>query len=231
MERMNALDRFFLRAHLLSAVTAPSQGLAGAVGGATVMPNALPASLADGVLACHTPPDPPTFGVVGRLNPEKGIGHFLDAIGELPAAWRFVVVGDGPMRPVLEAHPAARRVDWLGFREDARTIMRGFTALVIPSLTEGVPIALLEAIAQGVPVVASAVGGIPEVLEDGRHARLVPAADASALARAMREVAGDAAAARGWAREARDRFLADHTSARVGDTLEALYRGLAGGAR
>lgn len=231
MVRMNALNRAFLRSGKLSALTVPTRRLADEIGGATVMPNALPAALAEAPLAAVTPEDPPAFGVVGRLNPEKGIVHFLDAVGELPATWRFLVVGDGALRTELSAHPAAARVEWLGFRADAPVLMRELRALVIPSLTEGVPLTLLEAMAQGVPVIASAVGGIPEVLTDGRDALLVPPADTGALAAAMRRVASEPGEARARAEAARERFLSSYTTARVADELDGLYRRLVGSAR
>lgn len=231
MVRMNALNRRFLRSGKLSALTVPTARLAEEVGEGIVMPNALPASLAAGAPSAAQPKDPPAFGVVGRLNPEKGVQHFLDAIVELPARWRFVVIGDGPLQGELEAHPAAARVEWLGFRSDARALMRELTALVIPSLTEGVPIALLEAMAQGVPVVATAVGGVPEVMTDVEHALLVPPGDAGALASAMRRAAEDIPGAQARALAARERFLAHYTTARVGDELDRLYRGLVGSAR
>ena len=134
---------------------------------------------------------------VGRLRIRKGVEILLEALGrlagELPDL-RLLIVGDGERRRALEATmrrlELEGRVDFLG-RCDAgrvRQLLRGARALVVPSIYEGMPVVALEAMESGVPVVASAVSGIPEVVEDGRTGWLVPPEEPVALAEALLEV-------------------------------------------
>ena len=133
----------------------------------------------------------PLIGTVARLVPEKGVEQFLLAaatiLGELPRA-RFVVIGDGPLRESLvgcaERLGIADRVRFLGARIDGPQLITQLDVLAIPSLgNEGTPLVTLEALSAGVPVVASAVGGIPEQARRFACVTLVPPGDAAALAR------------------------------------------------
>jgi glycosyltransferase involved in cell wall biosynthesis len=135
------------------------------------------------------------LGSVGRLSAEKGIHHLLDALA-LRAPdhpWRLVIVGDGPRRDELE-HLARRaglsqRVIFAGFQSDVSPWYAAMDAFVLPSLTEGTPMALLEAMARRIPVVASAVGGVPAIISSGVNGLLVPPADTQALSDAIRMMA------------------------------------------
>lgn len=118
-------------------------------------------------------------GYVGRLSSEKGPDLFLDTL--LPLCQRYpnlhgVMLGDGPELPALRARVAAaglaERILLPGFQQDMRPWMRRLDALVISSRTEGTPMILLEAMQDGVPVVAFGVGGIPDVIEHGRSGLL-----------------------------------------------------------
>lgn len=134
----------------------------------------------------------PVVGVVARLQREKGVQHFIEAAAriarQVPDA-RFVVVGDGPLKESLSglAHclGVRERIDFLGFHRDAAALMPDLDILVVPSLSEGTPLVILEAMSAGIPVVASAVGGIPEQIRHGREGLLVPVGDAGALADAV----------------------------------------------
>lgn len=134
----------------------------------------------------------PRIGVVARLQPEKGVASFLDAasiiLRQVPLA-RFLVVGDGPERAALQDRAAQLGLDgaveFLGFRLDAPSLIGKLDVLAIPSFNEGTPLVALEAMAAGVPVVASAVGGIPEQVRHGQEGLLMPAGDADALAAAV----------------------------------------------
>jgi len=110
-------------------------------------------------------------GTAARLSPEKGIGHMIDAAPEVlsrhPVA-RFVVIGDGAMRESLQRRArelgVSRWFSFTGFRADASALIKGMDIFVLPSLRENLPVALLEAMACGVSVVATDVGGVREVL-------------------------------------------------------------------
>jgi len=145
----------------------------------------------------------PLVGVVAQLKPEKGLRTFLEAAAQasqlLPDV-RFVVVGDGPLRGQLEALAQRagvdRRVRFLGFRSDARALVELLDVLVVPSLSEGTPLVVLEAMAAGIPVVASAVGGIPDQIRHEKEGLLVPPGDSAALADALIGLLRDPARAR-----------------------------------
>lgn len=131
-------------------------------------------------------------GTVARLEGYKGHRFLLRALAELCAGDRPVVlelVGDGAARPELEALAQslglASRVHFLGSRADVARIVAGWDIFVLPSLVEGLPISILEAMAVGVPVVATDVGGVAEVVRDGVTGLLVPAGDSRALAGAI----------------------------------------------
>lgn len=139
-----------------------------------------------------------TFGFVGRLSEEKGLAYLLGALGRRPPAesrWRLLVVGDGPRRRELEESAAqaglADHVVFAGFHSDASPWFSAMDAFVLPSLTEGTPMALLEAMAHRVPVIASAVGGVPAILSDRVNGLLVPPADTEALSQALCDLASD----------------------------------------
>ena len=171
----------------------------------------------------------PLIGRVCRLQPEKGVDVFLTAAAlareQLPDA-RFVVVGDGPLRGELE-HLArmllGEHVELLGFRPDARALIGALDLLAVSSRSEGTPLVVFEALSAGVPVVASAVGGILDQVRDGCEGLLVPPDDpealAGALVRAVREP-GLAARLRRGARLRAERF----PSSDMVDAIEAAYR-------
>lgn len=136
-------------------------------------------------------PKPPRLlvGAVGRLSPEKGFCHLVDAAAHVAAALPdvgFVVFGDGPLRAELERQIEQRGLDGrfvlAGFRDDLDRWLPSLDVAVLPSLTEGLPNAVLEAFAASVPVVATAVGGTPEVIVEGRTGYLVPPAQVEPLA-------------------------------------------------
>jgi glycosyltransferase involved in cell wall biosynthesis len=136
------------------------------------------------------------FGTVGRLTETKGHACLLDAFasisGDMPQA-RLILVGDGKLRGKLEQKAGtlgvSSRVIFTGYREDAHALLRGFDIFVFPSLAEGLGVALIEAMASGLPVIASDVGGIPEVTGSVNCGRLVPPGDQASLASAMQEIA------------------------------------------
>ena len=135
-------------------------------------------------------------GAVARLNPEKGVRHFVEAaarVARVRPQTRFVVIGDGPERESLET--LARELDapvwFLGARGDVPEFVGFLDVLVLPSLSEGTPLVTLEAMSAGVPVVATAVGGVPYQITDGREGLLVPPGDADAIANALLRLVDD----------------------------------------
>ncbi len=128
---------------------------------------------------------------VGRLYPVKGIKTLLEAADEV-TSWhdyvRFLIVGDGPLWPlVAEAARRNPRIMPLGFREDVPELMAASDIFVLPSLAEGLPYSLLEAAFSGLPIVATAVGCIPDVVINGRTGLLVPRGSSRRLAEAIKE--------------------------------------------
>ena len=168
------------------------------------------------------------LGWVGRLSPEKGADVMIDAMAELrdlPVS--LTMIGDGPERNALEARAAARnvadRIRWTGILPNAARLFPAFDAWILSSRTEGTPIVLFEAMAAGVPIVATRVGGVPDVIGDA-EAILVASDQPAELARAIRQVYGDTAAAQARARCARERLDRDYRSEPWLDRHDAIYR-------
>jgi glycosyltransferase involved in cell wall biosynthesis len=140
--------------------------------------------------------DPGTFVFVGRLTRAKALGTAIDAISQVPEA-RLVLVGDGPERAELERRTngsaAAGRIEFRGAqsRDDALEVVAGATAALLSSDYENLPHSAVEALSVGVPVVATAVGGVPEVVHDGENGLLVPPGKPDELASAIRRVLGE----------------------------------------
>jgi glycosyltransferase involved in cell wall biosynthesis len=180
-------------------------------------------------LAAKTEPGGPVV-YIGRLWPEKGVDVLIEAIGGL-AGSELLLVGEGPERPRLEALAAARapgRVRFLGWlpRDDALRLLRSATVLAVPSRSqENQPLVVLEAFACGVPVVASHLGGLPELVEPGRYGEIVPAGDPDALAAALGRLLADPTRALAIGRAARARAERDFSPERHLERLMGLYAG------
>ena len=137
-------------------------------------------------------------GIVGRVFPIKNHRLFLEAAARVAAEEgdaRFVVVGDGILRPEMEEHVQrlgiADRVFFTGWRHDLPRIYPDLDVLVVSSRNEGTPVSAIEAMASGRPVVATRVGGLPDLIDDGKTGVLVPSEDAPALAAAILRVLRD----------------------------------------
>jgi glycosyltransferase involved in cell wall biosynthesis len=137
------------------------------------------------------------FGSVGRLSAEKGHRFMISAFHELmkmepQASLNLIVVGDGREQEALERQATElgirERIHFAGYQGDCNQWMQMMDCMVQPSLTEGTPNSVLEAMCLGVPVVATAVGGVPDLIVDGENGLLVPAANPTALAEAMRRI-------------------------------------------
>jgi len=134
------------------------------------------------------PRDAPVLVTVAVLRPGKGVEVLLEAARAVKDA-HFLILGDGPKRAEWEAlasaHGIGERVHWAGYRTDVDALLAGCDLLVHPSLDDAFPTVLLEAMAAGLPVVASEVGGIPEIVVVGDTGLLVSPGDAAALARSI----------------------------------------------
>ncbi len=136
-----------------------------------------------------------TIGAVGRLSPEKGFDLLIDALASLVSRGRdlrLVILGEGALRSALEDQilrlGLQDRVLMPGYRDHGDTYLTQFQIFAMPSLTEGLPMVMLEAMRAGVPIVASAVGGIPRLLDAGKAGRLVPTANLQALEQALEDL-------------------------------------------
>lgn len=162
-------------------------------------------------------------GVVGRLHPVKGQVYFIKAARQLAGEFAdlfFLLVGDGPDRPALEEKikqsGLSGRVKMAGFYPSVSDVYQVLDVICIPSLMEGLPLVLLEAMYRGVPVVASRVGGIKEVVKNGENGLLVAPGEPEAIAGSVRRLLLDPELARRLADAAR------HTV--QGFTIESMVR-------
>lgn len=166
---------------------------------------------------------------VGRLAAAKGLPILLDAL-VIARARRpdlsLTLVGDGPLRADIERRVAEAGATLLGYRsqEEVAALLASHAALVLPSFAEGVPVVLMEAMAAGLPVVATRVGGVAELVEDGRSGLLVAPGDAEALADAILAALADERAARAMGEEGRLRVERDFDSRREAEGLLRLLQ-------
>lgn len=177
--------------------------------------------------------DAPVIGHVARLAPVKNQPLLVDALARVrdrvPNA-RLVIVGDGPDRDALRAHVRMRDLEacvhLAGEARDVPAILREFDVFALPSKAEGTSMSVLEAMASGVPVVASAVGGTPDLLDHGRCGMLVPPNDTEALAAALADLLLASDRRRALASAARDRVTGSFDEGVVARRYEGLYRGV-----
>jgi glycosyltransferase involved in cell wall biosynthesis len=146
--------------------------------------------------------------------------------------FRIALAGEGSLRPELEQRArllgVSDRVHFLGFRNDVRALLPQADAFVLPSHYEGLPLSVLEAMAGGVPVVVTRVGGNPGIVEDGRNGLMIEAGDATALAGAMERLLRDRALSRALGEEGRRRVAERHDIERVAARTYALFEQLLG---
>jgi glycosyltransferase involved in cell wall biosynthesis len=141
---------------------------------------------------------PLVLGYAGRLAPIKGLKYLIEAVAEIRETApqiRLEIAGDGPERQILEEQCRLLRlsdtINFLGWQPDIRPFLARCDVLIQPSLSEGSSLALLEAMAASVPVIATAVGGTPELITNGVSGLLTPPKDVAALAKAILELASD----------------------------------------
>ncbi len=181
----------------------------------------------------------PLLGMIAVLRSWKGHLVFLQALRRVRESHpdvQAVLVGDGPFRSVIQdaikCHGLEARVHFLGHREDVVEILGGLDVVVSASTAaEGIPQALLQALAMRRLVVASDVGGIPEVIRPGETGWLVPPGDPEALGGAIVEALADRPGTQRMGEQGRKMVEADYSLQRMGEQMEELYRSLAAGRR
>jgi len=176
----------------------------------------------------------PLIGVVGRLVRTKGLEFFFEAAADVAARFpsvRFLIVGESCMDPSyrLELEQRARnlnltgRIIFTGQRSDVPQIMREIDISVLPSLTESFSNTLLESMANGLPVVATNVGGNPEIVSDGVNGILVAPRDPAALSRSMVELIQQPELARRLGKAAREKVVRNYSLNHLLRRTEDLY--------
>lgn len=177
--------------------------------------------------------DAKLVGIVGRLTAIKNHFLFLDAAARVSDSLpeiQFVIVGDGDLRPAVEQYARglgiSERVIFTGWRRDMPGIYADLDLLVISSDNEGTPLSAMEAMASGCPVLATSVGGMPDLIQDGQTGRLVPPRDADAMAEAMLALLGDKPEARRLALAGQSTVVAHYGQQRFISEMQSLYREL-----
>jgi glycosyltransferase involved in cell wall biosynthesis len=192
---------------------------------------ACPSGAPDGGLAAFAG-GRPLAGMVAELRPQKDPLALVRAAAELAngrqeLGFRVAIIGNGPLADEIDGQierlgvgPYVRR---FAFEAEPERYMRALDLFVLPSLWEAFPIATLEAMACGTPVLATDVGGVGEQVVDGDTGRLIPAGDPAALREALADVMLDRARLERWGAAARERFTEHYTVDRLADDVVALY--------
>jgi glycosyltransferase involved in cell wall biosynthesis len=176
--------------------------------------------------------DRPIVLTLARLARQKGIGYLIEAAARVPEAF-FAVAGDGEERAALEAKADAwgvkERFLFLGHRRDVPELLASCDVFVLPSLYEGLPVSVLEAMASGKPVIATRIGGTDEAVKDGATGLLVPPADPTALAEAIRRLLTDRCLAERLGAEAQNWVRREFSDDLMAARVQQIYREALGG--
>lgn len=178
----------------------------------------------------HAPTEMPIIGTIARLTHQKGIDILLDAahiICEIHPRARFVIAGDGPLRPDLEAQCARlnlqHNVSFPGECTDVSGLLQTFDLFVLPSRYESFPFVVLEAMAAGLPIVATAVDGVPEAIASNHIGLLVPPENPAALAEAITTLIADPNLRATMSRKTRCRVETEFSLSQMVRETETLY--------
>jgi glycosyltransferase involved in cell wall biosynthesis len=173
------------------------------------------------------------IGTACRLEPIKGLNYLIEALAAINSEFadvRLEIAGVGRLQSSLEQESRqlgiSGLVSFIGWRDDLSSVMAGWDIFVLPSLDEGFPIAALEAMAAGLPLVASAVGGLCELVQDGKTGRLVRAAAPAELAMRLRELILDSRKRQAMGIAGRQRILHDFSVPQMVEQTTAVYDGL-----
>jgi glycosyltransferase involved in cell wall biosynthesis len=202
--------------------------------GVDLEPYLAPVDRAAARQALGLPPGIAVIGTVGRLEVQKAQDVLLRAFASLLRSGTdaiLLLVGDGReqarLRGITTELQLQDRVRFLGTRRDLPLLFAAMDVFALPSRWEGTPLALIAAMAAAIPVVATPVGGVPDVVKDGGTGRMVPVEDAAALARALQAALGDVAISRAMAERGRAHVVAHCSVQAMVRGLEALYLELA----
>jgi glycosyltransferase involved in cell wall biosynthesis len=175
----------------------------------------------------------PVLGTVARLTHQKGIGYLLEAVSLLRSSFpdiRCVVLGEGELRDELEARAEGLGVSDIvvfpGVRKDVENVLALFDLFVLPSLFEGMPVALLEAMSVGLPVVATRLSSVSEIIDEGVDGLLASPGDGQALADAIADVLRDPEAQRRMSKNAMKKIRTRYSVERWVTSYDEMYRGL-----
>ncbi len=174
---------------------------------------------------------PPVIGVIGRLEPQKGHEYLFEALNLIKTIpWVLWVVGDGSLKNDLERLAKdlslRERIIFLGARRNIPEILSQTDIFVLPSLWEGLGLALLEAAAAGKPVVASRVGGVLEIIEDGKNGILVEAKNVKSLAEGLEHVLLGENEAHEMGRAAREAVVEKFSAGKMVELYKKLYKNI-----
>lgn len=204
--------------------------------GVDVSPYRHPPPKAEARAALGLDEDDIVIGNVARLWPEKEQASLIDAAAILAPdhpRLRFLIVGDGPLEMALRAQIARlgleRQVLMPGYRQDLVSVMAAIDTFAFPSSAEGTPMVIYDAMAIGLPIIASPVSGVGELLDDEQTALFVPPADSEAMARAIERLLADPSLARALGARAREIVESEYAVERAVDRLERLYEQLVEG--
>lgn len=178
------------------------------------------------------PPQTPLIGMITVIRAAKGIQVLVEAVHLLKTqhgiAVHCIIAGEGPaleyVKSIVSQFCVGNQFTFLGHREDVPEIMRSLDIIAIPSFHEAIPQSGLQALAMGVPVVASDVGGIPSIIRHGETGRLVPPHDAAALAAAIRETLEQKIQTEAMCRAGQQFIMNHHSLDTMLDRLDTIYR-------
>jgi glycosyltransferase involved in cell wall biosynthesis len=173
------------------------------------------------------------LGVIGRLSPEKGQIYFLQAFSQViehSPEVTALIVGEGPDEQRLKQYCASKnlasRVVFMGYQNNLTSIYKSLDLVVLPSLSEGMPMVALEGMLEGKPIIGTGVGGIPEVIVHQKTGLLVPPANPTSLARAILELISDEEKLKNFSENSqtfvRDNFSAEERAKKVVDLYQEL---------
>ncbi len=170
------------------------------------------------------------FGIVAQLRPAKRHDLLIDALKKANTqspTVRLLIVGGGEREPILRKQTNALQVHdsvtFAGYRNDARRILRGLDGFVLPSDVEGIPVSVMEAMEAGLPVIATRVGGVPDLIEDGVSGCLIDMGGVDALTQWLVRISTDKAFCAQLGAAARERLISEFSVEQMARRFEALY--------